>query len=234
MNAWRSTRTTILDTITAVKEQYPDYTLTLVGHYLGGAVAALAGTEMQLRGWDPEVTTFGEPRVGNHAFADYLDKVFGLDSEDPKVWKFRRVTHIHDPVPLVPLTEWGYRMHGGEIYISRIELPFSASDVHYCEGASDTACISGAENPEIAASLRRTTENGLHGSEKDQQVLSRPDNGGQKEGDGGLESGLQGLIRLPFGLVPPRFRLWELLYSHRDYFSRLGLCVPGGDPTGRW
>jgi len=27
-----------------------------------------------------------------------------------------------------------------------------------------------------------------------------------------------------------RYKLWELFFAHRDYFWRLGLCVPGGDP----
>jgi hypothetical protein len=30
---------------------------------------------------------------------------------------------------------------------------------------------------------------------------------------------------------PARFKLWQLLFAHRDYFWRLGLCVPGGDPA---
>jgi hypothetical protein len=34
--------------------------------------------------------------------------------------------------------------------------------------------------------------------------------------------------------VPPRFKLWQLFFAHRDYFWRLGLCVPGGDPTDWW
>ena len=30
--------------------------------------------------------------------------------------------------------------------------------------------------------------------------------------------------------VPPKYRLWQLFSAHRDYFWRLGLCIPGGDP----
>ncbi|KAK5242742.1 hypothetical protein LTR40_012676, partial [Exophiala xenobiotica] len=30
--------------------------------------------------------------------------------------------------------------------------------------------------------------------------------------------------------IDQRYRLWELFFAHRDYFWRLGLCVPGGDP----
>jgi triacylglycerol lipase len=38
--------------------------------------------------------------------------------------------------------------------------------------------------------------------------------------------------RWDWSLVPARYRLWELFYAHRDYFWRIGLCVPGGDQTG--
>ncbi|RDW57420.1 uncharacterized protein DSM5745_11504 [Aspergillus mulundensis] len=235
MNAWQSTRTIIMDTISALIDEYPDYTLTLVGHSLGGAVAALAGTEMQLRGWNPVVTTFGEPRVGNQAFVDFLDTVFQLDSGNEKWWKFRKVTHVNDPVPLIPLTEWGYEMHGGEIYISRVELPFSVEDVKYCQGGTDKDCISGAEG-------RYTTlaRHGSHGgsfshSNEDQQVLSRPsvsEEGQDYEKGASSNPVFQIASHLPWNIIPPRFRLWELLYSHRDYFISLGLCVPDSDPSG--
>jgi len=30
--------------------------------------------------------------------------------------------------------------------------------------------------------------------------------------------------------IPARYKMWQLFFAHRDYFWRLGLCVPGGDP----
>jgi hypothetical protein len=44
---------------------------------------------------------------------------------------------------------------------------------------------------------------------------------------------LQTPFSLPWHLIPSKYRLWELFFAHRDYFWRLGLCVPGGDPTGK-
>jgi len=32
--------------------------------------------------------------------------------------------------------------------------------------------------------------------------------------------------------IPSRFKFWELFFAHRDYFWRLGLCVPGGGKFG--
>ncbi|KAL3457774.1 putative actin-related protein 2/3 complex subunit 1A [Aspergillus heterothallicus] len=241
MNAWRTTRSTVLEAISAARDQYPDYELTLVGHSLGGAVATLAATEMKLRGWEPVITTFGEPRVGNKAFNEYLDKIFDLESGSAADWKFRRVTHINDFVPMVPLQEWGYEMHGGEIFISRVDLPFSVDDVIYCKGANDENCIAGMDgdtrDSAAAASVhpgttRRAPEMmNLPATKGEQQVLSDSVSTPGKQANTSPEPGTAS--RNSWNPIPPRFRLWELFYSHRDYFLRLGLCVPGGDPTGR-
>lgn len=51
------------------------YQLVLVGYGLGGAVATLAAVDFEARGWNPQVTTFGQPKVGNRVFTDYLTGV---------------------------------------------------------------------------------------------------------------------------------------------------------------
>ncbi|KAG9801131.1 extracellular lipase, partial [Aureobasidium melanogenum] len=65
--SWKVASSAILPDLEAAVAAYPNYALTLVGHSLGGAVAALAGLELDSRGWNPTVTTFGEPRLGNAA-----------------------------------------------------------------------------------------------------------------------------------------------------------------------
>ncbi|KAL3470665.1 Alpha/Beta hydrolase protein [Aspergillus californicus] len=227
MKAWRNTRSEILETISAVRDQYSDYKLELVGYSLGGAVAALAGAEMQLRGWDPLVTTLGEPRVGNTAFNEFLNALFQLNVDDVDAWKLRKVTHAYDPITLLPPSAWGYEMHAGEIYISRVDLPFSVADVIYCRGAYDEECISGDETS--ASRLRPL----LHqikslGDGTEQQILS-------ESTDSPLTSNLHSAHRMPWDPIPVRFRAWEIFHSHRDYFLRLWLCMPEGDPSGeRW
>ncbi|KAK8244124.1 Alpha/Beta hydrolase protein [Phyllosticta capitalensis] len=178
--SWINTRNQILNDVILATEMYPNYKLTLVGHSLGGAVAALAALDFKNRGWDPYVTTFGEPRVGNHELVRYIDKRFNLTSGmNVTESKLRRVTHMGDPVPLLPVEEWGYRMHGGEIFIQKPDLPPSVADIRHCSGDEDDECIAGDD---------------------------------------------------PRAWVPARFKLWQLFWAHRDYFWRLGLCVPGGDP----
>lgn len=165
LSSWKHARDVIMPALREAHATHPDYALHLVGHSLGGAVALLASLEMQSMHWDPTVTTFGEPRVGNEQFVAHVHARFEAD-------KFRRVTHVDDPVTLLPPSTLGYRSHGHEIYISRRELPPALDDVRTCEGDEDSECSAG--------------------------------------GNGS--------------------KLWELFFSHRDYFWRLGVCVRGGDP----
>lgn len=179
--SWLNTRKVILPHIAEALEKYPDYQLVLVGHSLGGAVATLAGLDFKARGWNPRVTTFGEPRLGNKNLNTYIDDRFNVTALHESN-NFHRVTHAGDPVPLLPLEEWGYSMHSEEVFISEPSLPFSIADVRYCEGDQDPHCIEGSDD-------------------------ERPAWG-----------------------VPARFKFWQLFFAHRDYFWRLGLCLPGGNP----
>ena len=192
MTSWRNTRCIITPYVRQARLQYPDYQLSLVGHSLGGAVAALASLEFQTLGWDPQVTTFGEPRIGNGAFSRFFDERFNLSSAQQVADRYRRVTHASDPVPLLPLEEWGYQPHSGEIFISRYDLPPAPGDLELCSGEHDPRCISGS-----------------HATQKSTQDLRKRD----------------------LWHIPGRYKLWELFFAHRDYFWRLGLCVPR---DGHW
>jgi predicted lipase len=87
-------------------------TVTVVGHSLGGALALLDGVFFSLQlpeNVTVKVTSYGMPRVGNQAFADFVDsKLSG------------RVTHVNnqeDPVPVVPGRFLGFHHPSGEIHI---------------------------------------------------------------------------------------------------------------------
>ena len=203
MTSWRHTRPQIVPDLEGLIERYPNYQLTLVGHSLGGAVAALASLEFHARGWDPQVTTFGEPRIGNANLCQYIDKIFPRDPQTNISDSYRRVTHTDDPVPLLPLSEWGYQMHGGEIFISKPDLSPDIEDLVMCHGDSDPVCIGGAQSaPDLAQMV-----------EADDLLRAQ----GLKEW---YDKGKDWLS------VPPRYRIWQLFFAHRDYFWRLGLCIP--------
>ncbi|KAL1903083.1 hypothetical protein Sste5346_000367 [Sporothrix stenoceras] len=209
--SWQSTRDLVLPIVAEARNESMNlnstsstapYRVHLVGHSLGGAVAALAALEMKaVLGWeDVQVTTFGEPRVGNIGFATFLEGVFDLGSNPSTTAtvsdSYRRVTHKNDPVPLLPLSDWGYRSHAGEIFITKVSLSPSPQDVIQCNGRSDPAC---------------SDEDGSPDDEDD--------------------IGEDAVVAMRKGIFPPSLKLWELFFAHRDYFWRLGLCLPGGDPA---
>ncbi|KAL2757110.1 hypothetical protein ACRALDRAFT_1062717 [Sodiomyces alcalophilus JCM 7366] len=210
--SWRHARKVVLPELKVLRQKYPEYPIRLVGHSLGGAVAMLAALEMRVSlGWrDTVVTTFGEPRVGNRQLCDYLNAVFELnlgDEMDPAEREYRRVTHADDPVPLLPPAEWGYSSHGGEFFISKKDLPPSVEDVLVCHGDHDENCI--ARGKSSAVSVPAGDYDDALSTLEEQDVMLAD--------------------ALPW--IPARLKLWELFFAHRDYFWRLGLCVPGGDPA---
>ncbi|KAH8814395.1 Alpha/Beta hydrolase protein [Hyaloscypha sp. PMI_1271] len=222
--SWQNTRPFILPHLKLLKEKYPKYRVDLVGHSLGGAVAALAGLEFNALGWEPFVTTFGEPRVGNSGLRNYIDRVFDLPSEHSPSQgmaplhsgRYRRITHVDDPVPLLPLQEWGYRAHAGEVFISKGPLQPTIHDIRLCYGDEDVNCIAAAE----------VDESWFHSADDAMEIYS------MLQADPAFEAkqelvGVQKRWGLP---IPARYKIWQLFFAHRDYFWRLGLCVPGGDP----
>jgi hypothetical protein len=74
--------------------------LFVTGHSLGGALAAVYGAMLYYNG-ETEITnrlaaiyTFGQPRVGNKAFADYANCKLGC--------RYKRVVYCNDIIPRVP------------------------------------------------------------------------------------------------------------------------------------
>ncbi|KAK6343939.1 hypothetical protein TWF696_007592 [Orbilia brochopaga] len=164
LESWRVAAEIVVPVVARLVHQFgpAGYRLELVGHSLGGAVAALAGLEFRERGWYCRVTTFGEPKVGNANLSYYLNLLFPPPT-------YRRVTHKSDPVPLLPFAKWGFVQHRTEYFIEKLDLPQAPEDVRICEGDEDEHCAaSGSVN------------------------------------------------------------MLQLLFSHRDYFNRLGLCLPSG------
>ncbi|KIO07580.1 hypothetical protein M404DRAFT_23459 [Pisolithus tinctorius Marx 270] len=100
----------VLDAVTRAMSEYGCTSVTMVGHSLGGAITLIDSIYLPL--WLPNRTsfqtvTYGLPRVGNPAFANYIDS-------------HARLTHInnqHDPVPVVPFMSMGYAHPSGEIHI---------------------------------------------------------------------------------------------------------------------
>ncbi|KAJ3216422.1 hypothetical protein HDU67_009476 [Dinochytrium kinnereticum] len=104
----------IREKVTALIQQFPDFSLHALGHSYGCAISTLAVADLVLSKRIPankvSLTTFGAPRIGNFEFARMIDTTFGLAS-------VRRVTHSTDRISRVPPTPTGYRHAGTEMYV---------------------------------------------------------------------------------------------------------------------
>ncbi|TVY87816.1 Lipase [Lachnellula willkommii] len=121
--------------------EHPDYRIVVTGHSLGAAVGTLAAVD--LRSWKDSVVdlyTYGSPRVGNQAFADFVT------SQAPAQGSNFRMTHENDPVPQLPPTLVGYQHTSPEYWLSggdALKDDYSSQDVVVCYGVGNEACNAG-------------------------------------------------------------------------------------------
>nr|CDX09896.1 lipase [Yarrowia alimentaria] len=136
------TMTNIGDDLKKHLDSYPDYKLYVTGHSLGAAQALLSAISIKLQGYDPTLINFGQPRVGNAAFANYVDRLFfgedaGLSVTSDR--KLYRLTHWNDV--FVGLPNWdGYQHNVGEVFI---DWRFTNPPLQYvksCEGGENPKC----------------------------------------------------------------------------------------------
>ncbi|KAJ6455158.1 alpha/beta-hydrolase [Mycena sanguinolenta] len=110
--AWVQTSTTILNAVQQIQAQVPTASVLVTGHSLGAAVSLLDAIFLKQQlpsNTSIQVVGFGRPRVGNQAFADWVDSMFG----DKNAFVVSR----DDPVPHVPLLDQGFVHASGEIWI---------------------------------------------------------------------------------------------------------------------
>ncbi|EJD08588.1 uncharacterized protein FOMMEDRAFT_49670, partial [Fomitiporia mediterranea MF3/22] len=55
------------------------------------------------------------PRVGNQAFADYIDA--HVASQVDGMMGLSRLNYRQDPVPLIPCRDWGFHHPSGEVHV---------------------------------------------------------------------------------------------------------------------
>ncbi|QNP96650.1 lipase 8 [Yarrowia lipolytica] len=120
----------------------PDYQLYVTGHSLGAAVALLGATSIKLKGYDPILINYGQPRVGNKPFAEFINKLWfgeGNGLEITPERKLYRMTHWNDI--FVGLPNWeGYTHSNGEVYINNRFINPPLKDVISCAGGENSKC----------------------------------------------------------------------------------------------
>lgn len=109
-DAQASTAADVLAAVQTALSKHGATTITLVGHSLGAAISLLDSVYLPLHlpsSLTFRTITYGLPRVGNRAFADYVDANLHL-------------THINnkeDPIPICPGMFLGFVHPAGEIHI---------------------------------------------------------------------------------------------------------------------
>ncbi|CAI9771045.1 unnamed protein product [Fraxinus pennsylvanica] len=85
----------VLNAVKKAINLYGNINIISTGHSMGGAMAGFCGLDLslELAEQNVQVMTFGQPRIGNAAFASYYSQV---------VPNTIRVTHGHDIVPHLP------------------------------------------------------------------------------------------------------------------------------------
>ncbi|KAL9555124.1 hypothetical protein MBANPS3_002489 [Mucor bainieri] len=137
---YASYKAVVSDYFPAVQSQltaYPGYKVIVTGHSLGGAQALLAGMDLfqresRLNKNNLAIYTVGCPRVGNPAFAYYVDST-GIT--------FSRSVNNRDIVPHVPPQAWGFLHPGVEAWAR------SSSNVQICTPNIETGLCSNSIVP---------------------------------------------------------------------------------------
>lgn len=132
-----SLQESFLETLEDTYKEYPNYNLVISGHSLGAAVAILCGIEVKLRGYDPTVVTYAQPKIFNFEMSEWVNNIFDIYKLDAKNRKtnsldiksgYYRVVHINDYVTDLPPL---YSHCGLQIDINKIMIPHDLSDLSY-------------------------------------------------------------------------------------------------------
>jgi len=73
--SWLDFEPQVIPQLELLRQAHPTFKIYTTGHSLGGAVAVMAAAHMHLLGWNVTSYSYGQPRVGNPAFAQWFQSV---------------------------------------------------------------------------------------------------------------------------------------------------------------
>lgn len=130
--AWSEVKDAVIQGVTAAQKANPSYRVLVTGHSLGGGISAIAAVELRNTGLFADMATFGGPRFGNEAFAEYAM------AQAPKLGTNYRVAHQYDPVPTLPPLVNGFRHTSPAYFITTATgVPPTIADIEIQEGTSN-------------------------------------------------------------------------------------------------
>ena len=136
-NLFQDVQQTVLTVVSGLHSVHPDYSITVTGHSLGAAIGTLSAAYLRRSGLLVDAYLFGSPRVGNEAFANYINSLGGNTF---------RITHYDDPVPRLPGHGLGYAHIDTEYWLAgggTTRVDYSPGDVKVCRGSYNKDCNSG-------------------------------------------------------------------------------------------
>ncbi|KAK4239641.1 Alpha/Beta hydrolase protein [Achaetomium macrosporum] len=143
--SWSEVRDRAMAAVSAAKAANPTYPIVVTGHSLGGAIATLAAAYMRAAGFAADLYTYGSPRVGNLALAEFVTNQPGAEY---------RVTHTDDPVPRLPPIWLNYRHVSPEYWVDPgSDGVATANEIAYCPGYSNVDCNGGTTGLDVQAHL---------------------------------------------------------------------------------
>jgi predicted lipase len=108
--SWSEARTGVMAALTSAAQSNPTFKVVVVGHSLGGAIAAFAATEIRNGGVNADLYTYGAPRIAGSSLSDYI-------TNQNRGGNFR-VTHADDMVPRLPPMFLGFEHISPEYWIT--------------------------------------------------------------------------------------------------------------------
>lgn len=108
-DSWKEASAGVMSVLGAAAASNPSYNVVVVGHSLGGAIAAIAAAEIRNGGTVADLYTYGQPRIAGSTLSNYI-------TNQNKGGNFR-VTHYDDPVPRLPPLAFGFVHISPEYYI---------------------------------------------------------------------------------------------------------------------
>jgi triacylglycerol lipase len=138
-----------------------DRTVWITGHSLGGALAEVCAAQAYFACHIPVqgVYTFGQPRVGDDAFARLVHAALG-----DRIFRF---INNHDIVPRVPFFGMGFRHYGTELFFDanqkQVDVPSSVENLAAALRLAKLALTVDAVAQAAKMIAAATIKAGLHG-----------------------------------------------------------------------
>jgi len=133
--AWNAVSSGIINEVTTLHRANSGFSIIVTGHSLGGALTPFAALAIKASlGVTVQLYSYGQPRVGDLLFTNYVDSTIGKSN-------LFRGTHVNDEVPQLIPKSGIYEHHSTEYYIHAD--PSAVGVVYQCSGDEDGSCSDG-------------------------------------------------------------------------------------------